>query len=272
MRRLFFVVSLCLAISAQAEDSLDQRQSVQDALALNSPGEIQVDEQAINAAMVDAFMAMPSQRNADDREAAVQRVAELYLLAEQAQRQGLAEQPEHQAGLALAEINYLATAVLQQLLAEVDVSESALKALQARNVAAVGDFEYRLSWILLDDKGKAEALLNELDGLEGFGLAARQHSIDTATAEYGGELGWVQRTALAEAVSSAVQSLSPGEIYPEPVAVEANWALLFLRDRRDFEVPDFDSIRLGLVSQARREAVTDLVNRLRKQASLPPRN
>lgn len=268
MRVLLLLLLLTSASLLAAE--LD-RQSIEQAKQLESPVQWELPGAVINQAMAEAFLAQPSQRGSDDLEVAAERVAEMYLLALAAASDGVLDEPEHQAGLAVAEINYLATVYLQQFLAEVDVSESALQALYERNRQDVGAFEYRLSRIVLDDRQQAEQLLAQIETQEQFGLMARAHSLDAETAEYGGELGWQQRTVLDEPLRAVLDSLRPGQIHPEPVAVDDQWHLLMLRDRRDFEPPEFDVIRPALASQAQREAVAELVNRLREQAGMPTR-
>lgn len=71
----------------------------------------------------------------------------------------------------------------------------------------------RLSHILIDEQSLAEELLAQIHDEDAhFDELAQRHSIDSATAAVGGELGLTPRTSLSSAVEVAVFAATEGEI------------------------------------------------------------
>ncbi len=70
--------------------------------------------------------------------------------------------------------------------------------------------------IKTDTEAEAQAALERIEGGEDFAVVATEVSTDTATAEQGGDLGWVTTGQLASRYGQAVEDemfgLSPGEM------------------------------------------------------------
>jgi foldase protein PrsA len=100
--------------------------------------------------------------------------------------------------------------------------------------------QYRLSWILSDNKRDAEDVLGKLEAGEDFALMAKTYSTDPDTAASGGDLGLVDAEdpfADREMLKAAAK-LDIGEIYG-PVAVKNGQAIIRLDEKRPTEsVPE----------------------------------
>jgi parvulin-like peptidyl-prolyl isomerase len=66
--------------------------------------------------------------------------------------------------------------------------------------------------IMVDTEAKAEELLAQLQAGADFAALARDHSMDVATRENGGDVGWFPRGLVAPELEAAAFALQPGEI------------------------------------------------------------
>ncbi|HEX2527483.1 MAG TPA: peptidylprolyl isomerase [Geminicoccus sp.] len=79
-------------------------------------------------------------------------------------------------------------------------------------------------------RADAEELAQTLRNGAAFPALAREFS-GSASAQYGGDLGWVQPSSLSEDTRSVIEGMSVGEI-KGPVRTNAGWQLFMLRARR----------------------------------------
>jgi peptidyl-prolyl cis-trans isomerase SurA len=102
-----------------------------------------------------------------------------------------------------------------------------------------GGGEARISeiFIAVDDPGqqaaaeaRARRIAEEARSGANFATLARTFS-QSASAEGGGDIGWVRRGQLDPRVESAVDRLAPGQV-SEPVRTEIGYYVIFLADRR----------------------------------------
>ena len=77
---------------------------------------------------------------------------------------------------------------------------------------------------------------------EDFAALAKAHSMDTGTAENGGDLGFVKEGELEEAVYSALGQLQPGEL-AKPVRSTFGWHLVKLIEAQGGEVKPLEEIQ-----------------------------
>ncbi|HLT31209.1 MAG TPA: SurA N-terminal domain-containing protein [Myxococcaceae bacterium] len=74
-------------------------------------------------------------------------------------------------------------------------------------------------------------LKKQLEEGADFATLAREHSDDPGTAEQGGDLGWVDRSAFGGVLSEAVFNLSAGQV-TEPIATQYGVHLVQVQDKR----------------------------------------
>jgi foldase protein PrsA len=129
--------------------------------------------------------------------------------------------------------------------------------------------ELNIDLIIVSTKEQANKILNELAGGEQFAILARDRSLDDATANSGGELGWVEEDDpfVPGPVMETAKGLKVGEV-SKPVSVNDRFAVVRLRDRREKEDPDRPFIRENVRKElALRDAppLKDVVEGLRKK-------
>jgi len=104
--------------------------------------------------------------------------------------------------------------------------------------------EYNIQRIIVSTKEQANKVLAELAKGEDFAILARDRSIDDATNNSGGDLGWVEdNDPFIEApILDAAKQLKIGDV-SKPVQVQQGFAIVKLKSRRDKENPDQAYIR-----------------------------
>ena len=93
-------------------------------------------------------------------------------------------------------------------------------------------------------KRSADRIIEQLKRGAPFGAVAQQFS-QGATAQAGGELGWILPGSLDPALDAAVEKL-PVRQYSEPIRSSAGWHILYVIDRRQFAATRPDDMRLNL--------------------------
>ncbi|MBW7454390.1 peptidylprolyl isomerase [Paenibacillus sepulcri] len=99
--------------------------------------------------------------------------------------------------------------------------------------------QYRLSWIVTENKKDAQDLLDRLSDGEDFALMAKTYSIDTDTSDSGGDLGLIDEDDpfMDSGVLDEAAKLEVGEI-TGPIAVEKGQAVIQLTEKHTTEQLD----------------------------------
>jgi parvulin-like peptidyl-prolyl isomerase len=84
--------------------------------------------------------------------------------------------------------------------------------------------------IVLDDQGAAEAVVNQLREGADFETLAQQQSVDVATKDNGGDLGWFPRGLVAPELEQAAFALQPGEV-SDPVPLGGRFQVIQVVER-----------------------------------------
>jgi len=193
------------------------------------------------------------------------------VLAAEADRDGLSQDPLVAATLAVAHDRVLSDARLARLDAQNTPSEAALDA-YARNLyqANASKFEKpaqtRARHILLANNGpeslkKAQELLAQLRAGTSFEELAKANSIDPGSAARGGDLGFFGAGQMVRPFEDAVNALAkPGDL-SEPVESQFGYHIIRLEERRAKGPQPYEEVRSQLLAEAR----TAILNESRVQ-------
>jgi peptidyl-prolyl cis-trans isomerase SurA len=110
-------------------------------------------------------------------------------------------------------------------------------------------------------------LRNELGGGADFAALAKEYS-DDATADQGGDLGWLARGAVVPEFQQAMDALAPGQI-SEPFRSRFGWHLVQVIERRDrdaTEEAEREQARQRVYQRKLEEATQAWQRRLREEA------
>jgi peptidyl-prolyl cis-trans isomerase C len=209
------------------------------------------------------------QDSAELQEQAFNEFINLVVASQEGEKRELANDPEVQTALALQRMVVLSAAALQSIGAETDPTEEQLRQAYDNVVAQSQRTEYKARHILLDDKEKAQALIEELDAADGEGFAAlaEKNSLGP-TAEKGGDLGWFDSRRMVKPFADAVAEMEPGTYSKQPVQTQFGWHVILLEETRMAEPPSFEQAKPQLEAMLRQQRVAQALADLRNNAKV----
>ncbi|WP_027086661.1 peptidylprolyl isomerase [Cohnella panacarvi] len=103
---------------------------------------------------------------------------------------------------------------------------------------------YDIAQIVVDDEETARQLLSQLEGGAAFGAVAERYSLDDFTAEYGGELGWIdERDPFTDPeILKHAAKMEVGQI-TGPIETASGYVILALNGFREEEPRKAEEIR-----------------------------
>ena len=194
-------------------------------------------------------------------------VVDSWLLAIEARKQKLHEDPDFKRRLARIEEQVLREAFIQRYVAR-QLPESVQRKKYDELVASVPrPEEVRARHILVKTKEEAEAVLKQLRGGADFAQLAKEKSSDGSAAE-GGDLGYFTKDGMVGPFAEAAFAVKPGELVPNPVETQFGWHVIKVEDRRLAPTPSFEEIKGDLLVQLSREAVLSLLVKLKSETKV----
>lgn len=145
---------------------------------------------------------------------------------------------------------------------DVTVSDTAVRAFYRRHRdglftrAAAVDLES----ILVRTDRLAQKLVDDLRAGKRFSDLAKTYTLDPASKQQGGRLGWVTASSLPDPLRRAVEGMKDGEV-AGPVAGPGGWYVLRLRGRRPARVTPFADVEADLRAELEMRARTRALDR-----------
>jgi peptidyl-prolyl cis-trans isomerase C len=223
-------------------------------------------EQGIQAALAQGQKDSP-----ELRKMVVAKYIEIALLAQQADKDGLANSDKANRQLAMIRQNYLADLELSTYMAKNPVTEADVQAEYNKEIASLGPqgviTEYKVYDIAVASEADALAALARIKKGESFSKVASAVSLAPNKAQ-GGAVGWVQPGQTLPQIASVLNTLSKGQVSPSPIKMPEGWYLVKVEDKRATKPPTFEqskaSIRAGLTQKKQFE----FLNQLRQGATI----
>ena len=143
--------------------------------------------------------------------------------------------------------------IRRKVRSQVDVSEAEIDDALGRMRSNIGKTESRVAEIFVpidraeladEAKRSADRITEQLKRGAPFGAVAQQFS-QGATAQAGGELGWVLPGSLDPSLDTAIDKL-PVRQYSEPIRTSSGWHIVYVIERRQFAATRPDDMRLNL--------------------------
>lgn len=191
---------------------------------------------------------------------------DMTLAAQAAEKEGLQNDADTKARVALLTTQVLAQAGTEKYLKAHPVSESEVKADYDAQVAHM-PMEYKAQHILVDTKEQAEAIIKQLDAGGDFAKLAEKDSKDPS-GKNGGDLGWFSLQSMVKPFADAVAALKKGEITQQPVQTQYGWHVIRLEDTRTPTPPAFDDVKQQVETMTQRKKLQAYLEELRKTAKI----
>lgn len=193
----------------------------------------------------------------------------MIVAAQEGEKRALADNADVKTALELQRMMILSNAALQSMGNDSPPTEDELKQAYEKFKEQAKRTEYKARHILVDDKAKAEALIEKLEAAKGkdFDKLARENSLGP-TADKGGDLGWFDARQMVKPFSDAVSALEVGRFTEQPVQTQFGWHVILLEDTRTAEPPSFDEAKPNLEMAVKRQKIADQLNQLRQNAKV----
>ncbi len=190
------------------------------------------------------------------------------VMYQEAIKEGIANNPDVKAQLALTQQSVILRALVQGYMAKHPVSDADVKARYDELAKQMGGEEYHLHHILVDNEQQANDIIAKLKAGGDFEALAKQYSKDPGSAEHGGDLSWSDPKAYVPEFAAAAMQLKKGEITTTPVHTKFGWHIIRLDDTRPVQPPAFDDVKDQLRKQMEQDVLQQWEKSLVAQAKI----
>ncbi len=190
------------------------------------------------------------------------------ILMQEAARRGLPNQPELKAQLAIAQQSVVIRALIQDFWQNHAASDAELRAAYLAISQKMGNKEYQLHHILLDNEAQAKELVSKIKGGANFEELAKQYSKDPGSAKNGGALDWAVPQSYVPEFAQSIMRLKPGKITEQPVRTQFGWHIIRLDNTRTLAAPSFEQVKPQLAEQIQQEKLQNFIDNLRAHAKI----
>jgi len=190
------------------------------------------------------------------------------ILAQEAIRKGLDQDPQVVTQLEMAKQEFLIRAYFDDFLKNSPVTEDELKAeyerVKAQQTGGGERKEYKVRHILIKDEKQAKAALAQINKAKGknFAQIAKAKSEDTGSKKDGGLLDWSDGSNYVKEFSEAMLQLKKGEWTVALVKTQYGYHIILLEDVREMQFPPFeqvkDRVEQQMLAQKRDKAIEAL--------------
>ena len=251
----FFIIGLTAGVSAQGSSRVL----------------VTVGGTKITSAQLDQFVSLATAQGALDtkelRENFLNDLVVREAIVQDVKKTGLLSKGNNALKLKIAEQDAIMGLWFAQYLAEHPINEAEVRAEYEKQVAVSKDprnaKEYQISQIVLSNEAEAQQVISELKRGASFDKLAKDKSIDKATAQNGGSVGWILPSQLSSPMNDFVVGLGKGDVISKPVQVGSAWYVVKANDIKPFVMPSFDQAKVNisqaLLQKERRDAIQSLM-------------
>ncbi|MDR1997081.1 MAG: peptidylprolyl isomerase [Candidatus Margulisbacteria bacterium] len=203
----------------------------------------------------------------DGKKKILDMLIEEKLLAAAARTGGYATNPEVLRTLESIKAEVMTNQYVKDEISKLTVSDSEISAhYNASKEKYTLPEAVRASHILVDTEAEAQALLQELKGGKDFAAAAREKSIDTGSAQRGGDLDFFTRGQMVEPFEKVAFALQSGELSKAPVQTQFGWHIIKVTERRAAKQQTLAEVKADIRSELLLQKQRNKVNSLLEAA------
>ena len=180
--------------------------------------------------------------SAEARNALKDQLNTRQLLANEAKKKGLDKNPDVKTQVDLSAQAVLVNAFVSDWVKSHPVSDDALRKEYDQIKAQMGDKEYKVRHILVDNEADAKEIIAALQKGEKFEKLA-ERSKDPGSKANGGDLDWNAPGNFVKPFSDAMVKLQKGKFTTTPVQTQFGWHVIEVDDIREAKVPPFEEVK-----------------------------
>jgi peptidyl-prolyl cis-trans isomerase C len=189
------------------------------------------------------------------------------LLVREAKKQGVDKNPAVKTEMDLAAQTVVVRTYMADYLKAHPVSDAALHKEYDQIKSQIGDKEYKVRHILVENEADAKEIIVALQKGEKFEKLA-ERSKDTGSKVNGGDLDWNAPANFVKPFSDAMIVLPKGKFTTTPVQTQFGWHVIEVDDIREAKVPPFDEVKPQLAQRMQGQVVDAYLKDLRAKNGL----
>ena len=189
------------------------------------------------------------------------------ILMQEADKQGISNNPDVKNQLELARQSIVIRALIGDYLKKHPIADADIKAEYDKFRAQAGDKEYHARHILVDKEEDAKAIIAKLKAGSKFEDLAKQ-SKDTGSAANGGDLDWANPASFVKPFADALVALKKGDITDTPVKTQFGYHVIQLEDTRPAKIPTLDEVKPQITEALQQRKLQAFQDELRKKAKI----
>jgi len=266
-----------VAGAAVAQDKAEKGSKKKEAAAASAgSGRTTVNGVPIPQARIDAMnkeLDAAGQPSGPERQAAIrEELVNREILAQAAKARGLDKNPDVQQQMEMARQAVLIRALFDQETKAHPITDADLEKQYNEFKGSMGQNEYKVSHILVDNEADAKAIIDQLKKNPGdFAKIAKEKSKDPGSKDNGGDLDWGPSARYVKPFADAVQSQPKGQISQTPVKTDFGYHVIRVDDVRPLKVPEFKDLKEQFKQRAQQQQIQKLVADLRAKAKVEER-
>ena len=227
---------------------------------------------AVPQERMEALLQQQGQRGMPDNEQTRAMVREELInrevIAQEAQKSGVAKNPEVQTQVDLARQEVLVNAYIRDWVRKNPVSDADVQKEYDRAKSQHGDKEYKARHILVETEDEAKALIAQLKKGGKFEDLASKNSKDTGSAQRGGDLDWNVPGTYDKQFSDALVKLEKGKYTPDPVRTRFGYHIIQLDDVRPAKFATLAEVKPRIQQMLAQNKIEELMKGLRAKAKV----
>ena len=194
------------------------------------------------------------------------------LIAQAAVKEGLEKSIDLADQIAQLKQTLLLQAFLENHFKKEPITDAKLREEYERQKKLIGDnstaIQYKVSQIILPTESEALGIIARLQKGESFTKLAKEVSIDNASREQGGSVGWILPQQILRPIADVMVNLNKGAITNSPIQVQGGWVIIKVEDKRTMKMPTFDEAKNQVRQALVQQYLVETVKRLRETAKI----
>jgi peptidyl-prolyl cis-trans isomerase C len=194
------------------------------------------------------------------------------LIAQAAMKEGLERDIDLPDQITQLKQTLLLQAYLENHFKKEPITDAKLREEYDRQKRLMGDnstaIQYKVSQIILPSESEALSVIGRLQKGESFSKLAKDSSIDNASKEQGGSIGWILPQQILRPIADVMVNLNKGSISNSPIQVQGGWVIIKVEDKRTMKIPTFDEAKNQLRQALVQQYLAESVKRLREAAKI----
>jgi peptidyl-prolyl cis-trans isomerase C len=202
------------------------------------------------------------------REAVLNALIDLTLVAQAAEKDGLGGNPDFARRMDLLRTRALRSEFVREKVAPQATDEAVRKRYDEEVAKLEQPEEVKASHILVETEDEAKAIIEQLKAGGDFAAIAKEKSKDPGSGANGGDLGYFGKGSMVQEFETAAFALEPGKFTETPVKSQFGYHIIRLDDRRKQPLPQFEAVKAQVAQLVMSDTYTGLLQKMKAESKI----